>query len=152
MSSPYESFGDVRISFIVDSQSSVIDKPCPGPLDDPSAGKGFKGVGRDAIDDFGSDSVAAAMIGKSLLEPAVTPQLREPARFGSSVVNNSCATQVVRDVGSHNQHGDKQPEGVDKPKGLAARDLLANVKAPGRAPNGGSTGHAASIDDARRGL
>src|SRR5690606_37946205 len=95
------------------------------------------------------DAVAAAVPGESALEPGVTPDLGESFRLRTGPVHARAATRVVRDVGGHDHDGDEQAERVDHPEGLAARDLLAGIEAPGRRGDRGRASDAAGVDDPR---
>ena len=70
---PHESFGDVRQAFIVDLESSIVHRPRPGSLDDPSLRERFELVRMDLPYDLDFEVLSMAVAGEYLLESTVAP-------------------------------------------------------------------------------
>ena len=71
MSGPYETFGDDRVTFIVDLEAAVVHQPRPGPFDDPTFGEDREPVRVDTVHDFDGDVVGTAVFDEGLFEPGV---------------------------------------------------------------------------------
>ena len=78
MSGPYESFGDDRVTFIVDLEAAVVHQPRPGSFHDPTFGEDREPMRVDTVDDFDGDVVGTAVLDEGLFEPGVAPQAAEP--------------------------------------------------------------------------
>ena len=88
-------------------------------------------AGVDAVHDFDSDVMIAAVFDEGALEAGVAPQLGEAGGALASTVRDGDPTDVVRDACRHDGDRYQESEGVDDPEGLAAVDLLSGVKSLG---------------------
>src|SRR5271155_3732297 len=77
MGGPDETLGDDRVALVVDLEAPAVHEPRPGALDDPAFWEHLESAGVNAIDDFDSIVVVAAVLDEGALEPRVTPQLGE---------------------------------------------------------------------------
>src|SRR5437879_5821950 len=148
---PYESFGDFGVAFRVDPESAVIDKPCPGPFDNPAAWQNLKAGALDAVDDLNVDVMCVVtVIDEYLLETSIDPEFGQPTRLPCCIVNDADPAEVVDHAGRHHGDGQQEAEGVDQAEHLPARDLLPSVKSSCRAGHGRGARDAAGIHDPAR--
>src|ERR1019366_7806272 len=126
VSGPYEALGHDRIALIVDLEASAIHEPGPGAFDDPAFGQRFELAGVDAVHDFDSDVMVAAVFDEGALEAGVAPELGEGGGAAAGTVRDGDSTDVVRDARRHDGDRYQESERVDDPEGLAAVDLLSS--------------------------
>ena len=88
-------------------------------------GKHLEATGVDAVHDFDSDVMVAAVLDEGALEPRVAPELREASGALSSTVGHGDPADVVRRARRHDDHGHEESEGVDDAEGFAAVNLLS---------------------------
>ena len=62
MGGPDETLGHDRIALVVDLEPPAVHEPGPGALDDPAFGEHLEATGVDAVDDFDSDVMVAAVL------------------------------------------------------------------------------------------
>lgn len=151
MGGPYESCGNGGVSFIVDSQAAMIDKPSPCTFDDPSLWEHLESVGNDTVHDLSNDPVSGTAMASELpLESSVSPYLREPTRLRCRPVHDCDPADVVGHIGRDHYHRDQQAEGVNDTECLASRDPLARIETPRGTGHGRGALDAASVDDTPR--
>src|SRR5665213_4582599 len=152
MGSPYESFGDDRVALIVDLETTIVHEPRPRALDDPPSWEHFEAMVMDLVHHLGRDVVCPARGDEGLLEATVTPDLLQSTGVAPRPVDGGDSSNVVRHVGGHDDHGDKESEGVDHTEGLAPGDLLSGVISPSGTGDRRCSSHASGIDDPGRGF
>ena len=111
MDCPYEAFGDVGVSFIVNLESTTIHEPRPCSLDDPALRENHELVRMDALDDLGVHTATLAVLDERGLEPAVAPQLLEPFRLCPAGIEHlSLAASLQSAIQRHTRRTGTQVE------------------------------------------
>ena len=95
MGGPDEPFGHDRIALVVDLEPSAVHEPGPGALDDPASRERFELARVDAVHNFYTDVMVAAVFDEGALEAGVAPQLGEASRATAGPIRDSDPTDVV---------------------------------------------------------
>lgn len=119
------------MTFKVPHQSTVSADPGKGPLDDPSFWQHHEAVEIRTFDDFDLPATGGGYDRghfRSLISGIGVDPLnkRKPP---SSLTQQITRAVAILDIGGKNAHAEQKAEGVDEDVTLAARNLLARIKA-----------------------
>ena len=120
-----------RVAFEVTRQTAVAADPGEGPLDDPSFGQHDKTVRVAAFDD--RDRPATG-VGNNLghlgsLIAGIGEDARDEGKRAACRAQQFAGAVAILHVGGMDHDAQQETERIDEDMALAARDLLARIKA-----------------------